>query len=589
MQVILLTFANSRIAPLATLSEEYAELNRRLSGRVLQQHFLAWSVDQVNTADFGYYLTLFRDQLVMFSFSGHAGRDTLLLEDQHSRSAGVAHLLAQCPNLKVVLLNGCSTAGQVEALHAADVPLVIATSAPVNDTCATQFSTRLFQALEAGTTIAEAFEQAIAQVLLAKDLKVFRDLGVASKETDVTAPVWGIFPNPAKPGALDWRLPSQAAKTKLPKDYTVNELLQSTLYDGLAATSPEIQALQVEGKNIYDNADAVNAAILKNLPAPLSEHLRKLLVPSNPGRNDGLDIIGLPRLLQLAQTYQISMDFMVFVHLAQLWELMMFQNNLAKLQPGDLEPIQKFLTSGREERNQCDYFTLLYNLLQLIKIFGGTPYVPEFEQLRMSFHTDDKIREACFFLENIRRMSHNTVGVAMDDLCYRAEESLALIFSQIGFLGHYKLATVRNIDVLKYRSEKPQFRHLVVKWHGTMGLYEKEITPPSDMLMDNRSVVLIRNGATVQERFLNLTPFIIDENTFEAAPDTSLSRLFFLGWLEPGSVFYKYINDPEKEFMDIQSDDFYDKRSKSNKFAGAIAQLEIFMHQVLQTENSSAA
>ena len=78
---------------------------------MLRQHFLSWSVSHATLGDIGYYLTLFRDRLGLFLYSGHAGRDVLLTEDGASRSGGIAHLLGQCKNLKVVILNGCSTAG----------------------------------------------------------------------------------------------------------------------------------------------------------------------------------------------------------------------------------------------------------------------------------------------------------------------------------------------------------------------------------------------------------------------------------------------------------------------------------------------
>ncbi len=113
MEVLLLAFANSRENPLPTLAAEYAALNKILSPRVLRQHFLSWSASHATLEDIGYYLTLFRDRLGLFLFSGHADRDRLLTESGDSRAGGIAHLLGQCKNLKVVVLNGCSTGEQV--------------------------------------------------------------------------------------------------------------------------------------------------------------------------------------------------------------------------------------------------------------------------------------------------------------------------------------------------------------------------------------------------------------------------------------------------------------------------------------------
>ena len=206
MSTILLAFANSRDNPLQTLAEEYTALNKSLSSRVLRQHFLSWAISHAGLDDIAYYLTLFRDQMALFLYSGHAGRDALLTEDNPSRAEGIAHLLGQCPNLKVVILNGCSTEGQVKALHKVGVPLVIATTAPVNDESSTRFSIRLFQALESGLDIEESFEQAIGEALAHTELKVFRGSLDLDGDANAQLPVWGIFQNPDVPDARGWNL-----------------------------------------------------------------------------------------------------------------------------------------------------------------------------------------------------------------------------------------------------------------------------------------------------------------------------------------------------------------------------------------------
>jgi len=83
---ILLAVANSREYPLPTLAGKYAVLNKALSPRVLRQHFLAGSVNHATLNDIRYYLTLFRDQLNLFLYRRHAGRDVLLTEDGASRA-----------------------------------------------------------------------------------------------------------------------------------------------------------------------------------------------------------------------------------------------------------------------------------------------------------------------------------------------------------------------------------------------------------------------------------------------------------------------------------------------------------------------
>lgn len=600
MEVLLLAFANSREHPLPTLSGEYAALNKILSPRVLRQHFLSWSVSHAALDDIAYYLTLFRDRLSLFLFSGHAGRDRLLTEGSDSRSAGIAHLLGQCKRLKVVILNGCSTNGQVEALHRSGVPLVIATSAPVGDEVAARFSARLFQALETGLSIGEAFEQGIGEALSDKSLTVKRSIGDGAMGLDGDAH-WGIFPHPEKPDALHWTLPLQAARPAA-LQHEVNELLLQTLYTTLAETNPQLRALHKEGATLQTKRRKIKNAIEDALPAPVSEHLRKLLLVSLPGEEGGYDKIGLKRLDQLARTYQISMDFLIYVILAQVWEIFIKEEEEPyALAPEILHSVHHFMALGVTERHNCDYFSVLNQLAGAFEGEEHQLFLPELTQLREDLAENDEVRNACFFLETLRRQSETARASEISELCARAEESLALIFSKLGFLGRYFVATVRNIGVIKYRHvRKAEFEHMVVVWHGTQGDCESDTVRHSDFL-DNRSVVLLRLaedpddtallhlGDRVDDWFLNLSPFILDENTFEEVPSTTVSKLFlFAGCGTDGQLLFKYVNKPESEMINLDDPLFFDKTKGTAKFQVAKVQFEAFQ-KAISPQNPLAA
>ena len=147
MNLIFSTFSNSQTAPLDTLQAEDAGVYQSLSERQAQGHIVIHRDALATMGSIRDYLILYRDKIVVFQYSGHAGRDRLILDDKEAFSEGIALLLARCPHLKLVVLNGCSTAGQVDLLLAHGIPMVIATSAPVNDRTATDFSIRFFKSL----------------------------------------------------------------------------------------------------------------------------------------------------------------------------------------------------------------------------------------------------------------------------------------------------------------------------------------------------------------------------------------------------------------------------------------------------------
>ncbi|MFZ2900246.1 MAG: CHAT domain-containing protein [Saprospiraceae bacterium] len=584
MDTLLLAFSNHRTQPLQTLVDEYISIDRTLAPRLLKQHFLAKSLSHATLDDIAYYLTLFRDSLSLFLYSGHAGRDRLLTEDGDSRAAGIAHLLGQCPHLKVVILNGCSTAGQVVDLHKVGVPVVIATSAPVNDEAATRFSSRLFQALETGLTIGESFEQGIGETLARQEIRVHRGFDLSGYDPDES--LWGIFPNPAKQDEHGWKLPSRSVQ-QVKGDAKPNEHLLETLYETFKDANEHLIQFHADDVALDERTDEIVNAILRAIPAPISEHLRKLVMPSLPGTPNPIGEPSPERLAQLAQTYQISMDFLVFVLLAQLWDASLSHPEDADRSFDQFPELELYLSLSAEERRSFDYFSVLRRLGEALEI----PFVEEYAHLRESFFNDEKVKNACFFLDNLGRLRGSASMADMPELCARAEKELASVFEKLGFLGKYILATVRNINVQKYRhTPEAQFEHMVVKWHGTLGYYDKEFRRQSDF-MDNRSVVLLRVGDGKSGKFLNLSPFILDENTFEKVPDTSLSKLYFFSFRERGEdgsvhLVYKFVNDPEGDVIRLDDEEFLDKK-KVSKFALAMEQFSVFYDTVCLNQKAS--
>jgi hypothetical protein len=107
-----------------------------------------------------------KGRIAIFHFAGHAGGTEILLETREGAAAqigaeGLASFLGLQEGLQAVFLNGCSTEPQVQALLAAGVPVVIATSRAIGDRVATEFSTRFYQSLAAGAPLGIAFQEAV--------------------------------------------------------------------------------------------------------------------------------------------------------------------------------------------------------------------------------------------------------------------------------------------------------------------------------------------------------------------------------------------------------------------------------------------
>jgi len=225
MDYIFIAFANSQENSLAQLENEddivYRHLNmgkRKFDYTIFRQSMS--SIDKISQA-----LTDYQDEISIFLFSGHAGLKHLLLNDQLARAEGIAHSLSLCPNLKLVMLNGCSTMGHVKLLLDKGIPMVIATSAPVNDNRAYMFSNIFFQMLSRGETIENSFEKAVGNAMIKSDLTIHRSLALVAEEKPET-PTWGIFYKEENKDLLNYVLP--AKQTEENDGMTLQQTIEAT-------------------------------------------------------------------------------------------------------------------------------------------------------------------------------------------------------------------------------------------------------------------------------------------------------------------------------------------------------------------------
>lgn len=279
MHILFLSYANSQQDPLPTLQEEDGRVYQMLARREAERHFRLHRDSFTTIPRISEYLALFQDDIAVFHYSGHAGKSHLLLDEAEANAAGIAQLLGRCPNLKLAVLNGCSTKGQVEVLLEAGVPAVIATSAPVGDRTAAQFAITFYQAMaDSHRSIGDAFEDAIAsaQTQSGQALKAERARGIVLRKDDRQAkePLWGLYFR--EESDLEWKLPLAAYAP--PATYTPNEQLIEKLLEALAPYDEAVRKIRAQEElGAERSAGEKKKAILKCLPHPVSQQLRKLM------------------------------------------------------------------------------------------------------------------------------------------------------------------------------------------------------------------------------------------------------------------------------------------------------------------------
>lgn len=556
MQVLFLTFANSHDRPLRFLNEEDDEIYCTLSPRALKLHYLLHRDSYATLDKIARDLSVFRDYITLFHFSGHAGESMLLTEEGEAQGFGIAHLLGQCRQLKLVVLNGCSTKGQVQRLLDAGIPAVIATSASVQDEKAAKFSIRLYQALEQGMTFGEAFEQAKGTVLaMDSTLKINREMRHMAPGTGEEE-VWGLYVQESKKEVLDDKLEDHTIVPQ-PQHYVPNERLTAALWDALSRYSDEITELKTKTKNGFTPSEArKRMAILNSLPSPVAEHLRKMLAPTSD-ENHGCDKITNARLAQIIRTYLMTLRLLNFTMLAQLWELYDPQNPFS-IPNITLLKLRQFLHLTFKNAEQFDYIQFSRELRLLLESLGKNCFVDEIPKLRVAFQTNEDFRAALIFLEYLREkvQSKNIHPYDVPQLCIRAEESLAAFFSEVGFLARYVLTSVQSIDIAKYRHlPVASYHHKVVQLRDLLGGLDAGDIELS-YSTDNRSVLLQKTDTMGNLCFMNLSPFVIDENAFEKNADVCKIHFFSHFDVASGDYCFQFVNRPEDPLLRVSATAF---------------------------------
>lgn len=529
MHVLYFAFANNPDHPLDELKREDAEINRLLETLAASGRFRIVR-DSFATLDaIAEKLRTYRNELVLFHYSGHAGSNHLDLEGGPARALGIAALLGACPNLQLVVLNGCATVGQVLCLHEGGIPAVIATHRPIEDPKAATFAIQFYRALSYLDPLEAAFTAARGYVLALDDrLDIDASRGLALRQKPADAPCWGLSLAPGREDVLRWRLPRLS---EAPADYKPNQLLLHTLLSALAPYRAEIeQIVKDEEKGKKRSLIDKREAVLKALPHPVSELVRYLLTPRSSGSAEMIffDQPGLARLRQMATLYTTVTELLAFILLAQLWD-QLSANEALHIPEATRQAIHRLLYASSDGRQQYDFLPLISSIRQALDANDCPHFVEELQARQEIFEPGQPFHEACSFFSDVHARLPGLAESEAFDLSILAEEKLAAVLVELGFVARYTIASVKTIDVLKYRHEKKfRFRHLIVRLQQRfVGLEEEaEDMEALEDIFDSASVLLLRENDDGSQSFLTLTPFIIDENAFDEK--ATVAKLHFL-------------------------------------------------------------
>ena len=558
--VVLLTFSNDQDAQLPMIVEEQEGIKRALLNREDQKCIRVIDTQRVSTKDVFFFFNRYNNQICIFHYGGHADGQTLQLEEkiglvQHARAKGIAELLGSQQQLKLVFLNGCATAGQVEVLLRNGVKAVIATQTSVGDSTAKDFAIQFYEALggESKSSIRDAFQRAknyIESHISAdfiRDLEETRDFKLSQAEDQFS---WGLYWNSAQKEVLDWKLPSESRvdiriEPELISNYknnsnypilvdpTLKAIKESSYVKELAL---HIIKLREEGDENRKPTDSEKKdAIIRSYVAPISVQIRMLF------SNQMATSFSEERLHQFIFTYHKSFKFLAFVMLSGLWDATHTRSTPLKLTEEEQLQLLEFFELNTSLAPGFDYFTFADNLLKIAYRNKISYYIDELNKYPDGWVRHEKLSKAHeHFQEMIPFLKNAVPSTEIESYCLSSEQHLAHILAEFNFLHHYQMAVIKNIEVIKMKNiyRKNRYRHVIVELDNNYNDIGKKdrfhrLPEPTDM----ESVLLYKNKLS---NHLNLSPFVLDQNALSREVN---SKLYYFSHQTEDSLHYYWIEN----------------------------------------------
>ena len=602
MEVIFMAYANSQENPLPLLKREYDEVYKILTDNEVQDDFTIHRDNFLSISSLNDYLGKFAGEVSIFNYSGHAGDQQILLDDTLSNAEGLVDQLkssVKSGSLKLVILNGCSTAGQVNKLLEIGVPVIIATSAPVSDQSAMEFAKRFYSNLfENKVSFQKAFDDAMGPAKSANghDLNKMRHIkidGLPGNE-----PLWGIYGKQVDIESNPFIRSSTRTVEWFPDFTMLNEFLFDVFND---AGNPETLTIKEKQKEAILLPNVTRDAIFNTIPFPIAINLKKLFdIEASRSEYDNEEEYRKKWLTQAGQLYQVTSEFMGLILISQLWETKLRSNDI-EIEPQLQKSLKEFFYLNSEQRAVYDYIPLSRMIRVYLESISKSVEVRFFveEQLVLKDMLVPRhaFAEACSFLLQLHKdCIDNKIKNNLSRLGRQAEQHLCNFFKELGFLYRYHLTSITQIDIMKYRhlpTKLAQYKHKIIKLMRPENSKHEDIQYFMPTFLDNWTVVLIKNkkerirNAALKEididglDFLNLSPFVIDRLAYEENRDIS-SLMFFDRYWDMDDIYeFNDASRPMKSKDLFRVEKWNVKKAKKYELESIRLQFRAFREEVL--------
>lgn len=495
-------------------------------------------------------------------YSGHSGQLQINTAGDAMSANGLANELGVCPELKLVLINGCTSNGHVPHLMQKQVPYIVTTEAPIDDKAAAIFSANFWKELSENNTVENAFELGLQNAQNYRTSPIIRSTGTKaeiSRSLDTgqnkSAIPWIL--RSSLPEGAEWSLSDAIREFQQVPAFLTNKLLTETLYREFAKTDDEIANL--------DGFAAAETEIYSKFPQFITKYIHDLCATpvettqagfSQTNEDDYFTEPNLKRLKKMVDFFSILRELVKSITLSEIREEL--------LRPPASTPPR----SLTQLYDQTQRVSMAATVAGIGYLQGNTGVlVRELTSIKPQILLDadeffEEVGARIDKSENLGAADYEKLHPNQASLLWeKAEAWLSDVLTQLIFLEHYKFVTIKNFIVYKNRTNflpSYGFKLSTYKW-ARPDKYD-----PSDskekileqQVPDNHCILVVRNtkdlfGELNKGQYLNLSPFLIDNNVlYDKAqiPDISFCETTL-----PEEFIYKRLNEPSTDKYPINN------------------------------------
>jgi hypothetical protein len=333
-------------------------------------------------------------------------------------------------------------------------------------------------------------------------------------------------------------------------------LIASTL-QAVAPFSLKIrQALEIP-KDSEDYDERVFPQLLMDAyPAPIGEQLRKLFAGNTAD---------MARLQQLVLTYETIARLFCFAALSQLWNARFERPDLV-IDDGQAAVLNSFMALTADSQPVFDYFRMIATIVDVFTANGTAPFMAECAGLSAEL-SDERTTLARAFMEEMRAelVAGSIDAEEVESFCMQAEGHLGTLLADFAFVVKYKFATIKNISTVKSRFKPPEYEMRQI-WLDRVTAGLKDTTANFPTFADTESVILQKDRKDIVD-YLNLTPFVIDENALTGDDN---SKLFFYDYHGEGDNFHYVSVNNRDDWLVISDEKYPSIKNQCKEFFGLV-------------------